>query len=174
MGPLMAIHTSSKIGVNIDKIIADLTTDKVVKVGWVKGNRYPENQGGKYVAEIAAQNEYGAPHKAIPARPFMAPAVANNQNEWISLAGRGLKKVLKGDLKTEDVLDAVGVRMANDVVKAIKAVTSPPLAPITIANRLARYASKGNKKKINPTTLEKPLVDTALMIDSVTSSVEAE
>lgn len=171
---VLAILVKSESNINLDKLVSDLTTDSVLKVGWVKGNRYPKEQGGKYVAEIAAQNEYGAPHKAIPARPFMAPAVAQNKTKWTGLAAKGAAKAANGDITMPDVLESLGDEAANDITKAIKAVTSPALSQVTIANRLARYTSKGNKKKINPTTLTKPLVDTSLMIDSVYSTVEPE
>ena len=38
---------------------------KVAKVGWFEKSRY---ETGEYVAEIAAQNEFGNPSKNIPAR----------------------------------------------------------------------------------------------------------
>ncbi len=172
----MSITVNSKTHINLDDALSSLTTDKVLKVGWPKNTRYPEEQGGKYIAEIAAQNEYGAPHKAIPARPFLGPAVADNKNKWLGLLSKGVAQAILGNTDILEVLDKVGTVASDDVAKAIKAVTSPPLAPSTIAARKARYLSKakGGKNKALPKYLEKPLIDTGIMFAAITHAVEDE
>ena len=168
------MRTTAEIHINLDKAIASLTTDKVLKVGWPKAIRY-KDEGGKqgiYVAEAAAQNEYGAPHMHIPPRPFLAPAVANNKTKWYGIIRRGTKKALLGEANILEILEDLGQVASDDVAKAIKAVTSPPLSPVTIERRKARYTTK--TKKANPKTLEKPLVDTGVMLASVTYAVESQ
>jgi hypothetical protein len=170
----MGMEVSRVQHVPLSKILASLSTEKVLKVGWPKAIRYPEKEGGEYIAFIAAQNEYGNPLKRIPPRPFMAPAVALNKTKWLEILRRGINRTLQGRDNIEGVLNQVGRAAADDVKRAIRAVTAPALSPVTIAKRKARYTSKGNKKKINPTTLEKPLVDTGIMLRSVTHAVEEE
>ena len=157
----MATQFQIEKHINIEKSIEFLKTDKVLKVGWTKKNRYHEEQGGQYVAEVAAQNEYGVPYLRIPARPFMGPAVIKNSFKWMAIVKTGAKDVIEGNKHIETVLDA------------ITAVTSPPLAPSTIQARFDRLTSKSAKRRGITKTLEKPLIDTGLMFASVTHVIEA-
>lgn len=159
----------TEVHIDLDKVIEDLSTDKVVKVGWLEKQRYSAELGGNYVAEIAAQNEYGAPHLHIPPRPFMAPAVAKNKTKWLEIARQGAIRASKGDITIEEVLQTIGEIAAGDVKEAIKAVTSPPLSPYTVARRLEKYS---NKSKVG--SLTKPLIDSGLMLETITSSLEKE
>lgn len=122
------------------------------KVGWFESAQYPE---GTPVAYVATIHEFGGGH--VPARPFMRPAVAEYGADWMKLMGQGAKAALNGSVSPAAVLEAVTLRAAGDVGKAIKAVTSPPLSPITIKR-------KG---------FDKPLIDTGQMFQSVTGKVEA-
>jgi len=168
----VGMRTTTETHINLDAALASLTTDKVLKVGWPEKIRYKEEEGGEFVAAIAAQNEYGAPHLHIPARPFLGPAISTNKTAWLDQVRRGAKRAIRGETTVLDILDDLGQRASGDVAKAIKAVTSPPLSPITIERRAARYTSKTNKT--NAKTLSKPLVDTGLMLASVTYLVENE
>lgn len=121
------------------------------KVGWFESATYPE---GTPVAYVASIHEFGG--GPVPARPFMRPAVAEHGGNWMELMGQGAKAALNGSVSPEAVLEAVTLRAAGDVGKAIKAVTSPPLNPMTIKR-------KG---------FDKPLVDTGQMFQSLTGVVE--
>jgi hypothetical protein len=121
------------------------------KVGWFESATYPD---GTPVAYVATIHEHGS--GPIPARPFMRPAVAQYGPEWMDLLGQGAKAAMAGTVSPEAVLEAVTLRAAGDVGKAIRAVTSPGLKPMTIAR-------KG---------FEKPLIDTGQMFQSVTGKVE--
>lgn len=92
----------------------------------------------------------------IPARPFMRPTVAAQGANWVKLLGAGAKSVLTGGATPVQVMEAVTLKAAGDVAKTIASITNPPLSPLTIAR-------KGSKK---------PLVDTGLMIQSVTGIAE--
>lgn len=121
------------------------------KVGWFESAHYPE---GTPVAYVATIHEFGTEH--IPARPFMRPAVADHGQEWMQLLAQGAQRAAEGGISARDVLEMVTLKAAGDVGKAIVAVTSPPLSPITIAR-------KGKSK---------PLIDTGQMLQSVTGKVE--
>lgn len=173
----MAISISNEVLINLDKAIEALNTDKVLRVGWVENKRYPEEvdtdtdeiTGGEYIAAVAAQNEYGAPHLHIPARPFMGPAIAKNRAKWMKNAAVGASLAVEGKTDILTVLKDIGEVAAGDVRKAIEDVTSPKLSPYTIARRLKKLT----KKKVTK-TLTKPLIDTGVMFAAVTSAVEAE
>lgn len=138
---------------------------KVGKVGWVHASMYID--GRESVAEVAAQNEFGNPNKNIPARPFMRPTIQAEQNNWNKIIEHGSKQVLKGNQNIGDVLETVGLKAAGDIRKTISKITTPPLSPITIANRLSKRSDKNTIGN-----LTKPLIDTGVMYGTLTNSVE--
>jgi len=142
-------------GPGVDPLVHGLTEldGLEAKVGWFESAHY---KGGTPVAYVATIHEFGTEH--IPARPFMRPAIEQNGQQWLDLLGQGAKRVADGGFSARDVLELVALRAAGDVGKAIQAVTSPALSPITIKR-------KGHSK---------PLIDTGQMFQSVTGKVEAE
>lgn len=121
------------------------------KVGWFETAHYPD---GTPVAYVATIHEFGT--SKTPARPFMRPAVQDHGDEWIESLAQGVAASLRGGPSPEQVLEIVTLQAAGDVAQKIQAVTSPALAPVTIAR-------KGH---------DKPLVDTGQMLQSVTGKVE--
>lgn len=138
---------------------------KEVRVGFFDTAHYPD---GTPIAYVAAIQEFG--HGKIPPRPFMRPAQLDNQAKWLGAIARGAKQAMDGKIDFVTVLEQVGMVAAGDVRKAIKAVTNPALAESTVEARKRRL-SKRSAKKANPKTISKPLVDSGLMIQSVTSAV---
>ena len=126
---------------------------KDARAGWFESAKYPD---GTPVAYVAAIHEFGSPVNNIPPRPFMRPAVAENTPEWRDLMAQGARALLKGTRTLTDVMNMIGTRAAGDIAKAIEAVDSPPLKPATIAR-------KG---------FSKPLVETGLMLQTVSHTVE--
>ena len=137
---------------------------KVGKVGWFEKSKYED---GTPVAYVATIQEYGAPTKNIPPRPTMRPTIAKQQNEWKKIAEQGSKAVLAGNATVGDVMEAIGLKAAGDVRKAISTLTEPPLSPVTIENRRRKRA---DKKTIG--LLTKPLIDTGIMMGTLTNTVE--
>lgn len=146
------------------------------KTGWFETAKYAD---GTPVAYVAAIQEFGAVLRPddglglasqwmgenegpaggfIPPRPFMRPAVAKHGQEWMDLLAKGAKAALAGKFTAVEVMESVALRAAGDIGKQISAVMTPPLAPSTIA-------AKG---------FSKPLVDTGLMLQSVTGIAEAK
>lgn len=137
---------------------------KVGKVGWVKPNKYPN---GTSVAMVAAIQEFGAPSKNIPPRSFMRTTIVEKQISWKKLAYRVSQEVVAGKRSSFSAMDAIGSKAAGDIRQKISTIVYPPLKPATIARRLARYS---NKTTIG--LLDKPLVDTRRMINTLAYSVE--
>lgn len=144
--------------------MAELAKDKVAKVGWFESARY---ENGTPVALVAAVHEFGAPSKNIPPRPFFRPTIAREENNWRDTAAKGAKAILNGTETAQSVMDKIGGRAAGDVAKTIASITTPPLKPATIRSKARKRA---NKKVVG--NLSKPLVDSELMIDSLTHAVE--
>lgn len=132
------------------------------KVGFFETAKYPD---GTPVAYVAVIQEFGT--AKIPARPTMRPTIAEQSSEWSRQFGQGAKAVARGDITATQIMDTMCAAAAGDVRKSIAALTSPPLAEATLARRRSRYA---DKKTVG--NLSKPLVDTAVMVNSVTHAVE--
>ena len=152
----------------LEVALKELASKKVGKVGWFEKSRYDDAESTP-VAAVAAQNEYGNPNMHIPARPFMRPTIIAQQKIWAKVAEQGARNILKGDQTSSDVLEMIGLKAAGDIRKTISKITTPPLSPRTIAARLAKRADHqtvGN--------LTKPLIDTGVMFNTLTNTVEDE
>lgn len=129
-------------------------TDQVVlSVGFLGDEQYPD---GEEVGDVAAKNEFGEPSENVPPRPFMRPAILLIENNATDVIRRQMDSTM--DIRM--AFDMLGLYSVNEVQTAIKNVTSPPLAPLTILLRMTR----GNFSN-------KPLEDTKRMINSVNYEV---
>jgi len=141
-------------------------SDKAVKVGWINKATYADTN--VTIAEAAATNEYGNPFKHIPARSFMRTTIVEQENVWRSQLEKDAINIIHGQMTIENSLERIGLIAAGDIRKKIAEIYEPPLSPVTIYNRLHR---KNNKKTIG--ALDKPLVDTGVMLGALTSKVES-
>ncbi len=171
-------------------------TNKVGKVGWFKSAQYPD---GTSVAMVAAIQEYGSPAHSIPPRLGMRQTISENQEKWKRTAARISKKVVRGEAEVKDVLEAVILQAEGDMRRTISKVQEPPLKLSTLILRKQRKLGnkttgksvgeavkqaenynfvgprpKGQKNpKINISGVsKKPLVDTRVLINTLTSAVE--
>lgn len=129
--------------------LAPSASPRSVRVGFLEGATYPD---GTPVPLVAALNEYGVPARGQPPRPFMRHAIAEHSGEWPErLAG-----LLANGTPTDKALAILGETIAGDLRASINSLTSPPLAPATVA-------AKG---------FDKPLIDTSQMLNSVDYEVE--
>lgn len=131
--------------------------DVHAEVGWFPSARYPD---GTSVAHVAAIQEFG--HGPIPPRPFMRPTLTGKASSWKILLDQQVKTLPTGGNMVK-VMTVVAATVEGDIAKAITAVKSPPLKQSTIDKRF--HSKKGNVSI-------KPLVDTRLMFDTLTSVVE--
>lgn len=161
------IRETTPEGKNLRKALLSLE-GVVGKVGWFENSKYPDKESTS-VALIAAQNEFGNPNKHIPARPFMRPTITEKQKEWAKIAQDGSKAVIEGRRTSYQVMDAIGLKASADIKKKISSIWEPALSPYTIA---ARLKSRANKTHIG--NLTKPLIDTGIMLATLTNSVETE
>jgi hypothetical protein len=170
------------------------------RAGWFESSKYED---GTSVAEVAAVQEFGAtiahpggtPYKigpdgraifvtkadgaglpvtqahtiVIPPRPFMRPTADREKNNWLTIMYDGAKAIVRGAATGIQVMDALGSRAAGDIAKSIVAVTSPPLKPGTIAARRRALTDK-----ITIGSLDKPLVSSGIMLDTVSHTVGKE
>lgn len=146
------------------KVALEGLEDKQGKVGWFETAKYPD---GTPVAYVAAIQEFGYPRGNIPSRPFMRPTIDRERDNWRVLAESGARAIIAGNQTSQGVLEAIGLKAAGDIAKTISQVHAPPLLAATVKARMRRRA---DKKTVG--NLTKPLVDTGLMISTITSTVE--
>lgn len=130
--------------------------DRVV-VGILKGATRDVDNGAiessTQIAPYAAMLEFGT--SRMPARPFLRQTFAKREKEWARNAGLLVEQY--GIRDPAVLLTQMGDAMARDVQAEIRAGDFAPLAPQTIA-------AKERKGRPEP---EKPLIDTASMINAV-------
>ena len=129
----------------LDALASKMDKAREVRVGFLEGKTYPD---GTSVPMVAAIQEFGSPEQNIPARPFFRRMIAEKSPEW----GQSLGKLLAhGNYDSSQALDAMGMRISEQLRDSIIGFTDPPLSPKTIA-------AKG---------FATPLIDTGVMLNSI-------
>ncbi len=131
-----------------------------IRVGVFEEARYEDGTPAAYVATI---QELGYPEGGIPARPFLRPTFSSQRQAFAAQVRRGLQAVIDGRMALRPALEQVGQHAAGQVAATISQITTPPLAPATIAARKAKRKSPGVSTK--------PLVDSGLLLNSIDSMV---
>lgn len=157
-------HIRTLAGVALRKATEELkNNNKIGRIGWVKSAQYKD---GTQVAYIATIQDQGYPEGHIPARPFMKPTVKKNKGKWDEYIRKNMILLLRGKTSIEGLIQGLVEIGKGDLQTEIKAITSPPLKATTIKRRAQRFKNKNATK-----SLEKPLVDTAVMLNSITADV---
>lgn len=102
-------------------------TSVAVGFGW--GDTYPS---GQPLALVAAINEYGAPSRGIPPRPFMRMTLAAHRSAWPAQAAARLK-FHNGDVAA--ALADMGEIVRSQIQDTIRSNVPPPNAPRTVARK---------------------------------------
>lgn len=156
---------TSKEGAALKKLIGDINKNKKVsKAGWFEKEKYED---GTQIAYVAAVQEFGDPAKKIPPRPYMRPTIKQKKIEWENIIAQLFKQSLNGDGDIDKILASIGLRAAGDIRETITKLQDPPLKQSTINARLNK---KSDKKTIG--NLYKPLVDSGVMLNTLTNVVE--
>lgn len=146
----------------LQNLLAGVKDNKQERVGWFESARYED---GTPVAYVAAIQNYGYPRGGIPSRNFMETTIGEREVVWRQIATQGAQGILRGQGNVATVLDMIGQQASGDIAKTIASIYDPPLKPATIAARRRRRA---DKKTVG--NLTKPLVDSGLMISTVTNA----
>ena len=116
-----------------------------LKVGFLSGATYPD---GKPVAMIAAIQNFGAPSRNIPPRPFFSNMITRRSGEWPAVIVEQLRAT---NLNVPVAMKRIGLLVKGQLQQSIRDTNQPPLAASTIRR-------KG---------FDKPLIDTGHMLNSV-------
>lgn len=159
-----------------------VTTAASVEVGYPAG---ATREDGTSLALVAAVQEFGAPAKGIPPRPFFRSAIARHSGEWGDTLARELQAA---DFDAAKALARLGDKMRGDLQQSIVDLTSPALSPVTVMLRgmraQARYRDRPFGEliseavrrvaagKTNYGASTKPLEDTGQLLQGVVSIVK--
>lgn len=161
-----------------------------LEVGWFEESKYDD---GTPIGGIAAVQNYGAVinqnvtekqrnylhyfdihirketntiHIVIPPTHFMENCVRNNKDKWRQLCKEAWLSVLLGNITHDKAMESIGLAIEGDISKAIAEVNTPPLKESTLKQKRSKY-----KDKKTTGSLTKRLVNTGLMLDSVSHKV---
>jgi hypothetical protein len=139
-----------KIEAALKEIAARIGDGTAVRIGFLKGSTYPD---GASVPMVAAIQEFGAPVRKIPPRPFFRSMVAEKSPAWPKAIADLLVANKYDGRKT---MAQVGEAIAGQLRESITTFSTPANAPSTIAR-------KG---------FDKPLVETGHLLASVSYEVK--
>ena len=144
-----------------DKQISQIETmgNSYVRVGFQEGSvtktarkGAETRKGGESMPAIAAKNEYGI---GVPARPFLRPAIDENQEKINRFIAVQYVNVLNNASTVKKALETIGLFTQDLVVGKIDSIFTPPNSKATIMR-------KGSSK---------PLIDFGQMRQAVTYKV---
>ena len=145
------IKGGTKLAAALSAIAENISKASTVQVGFLEGATYPD---GTPVAMVAAIQEFGAPARNIPPRPFFRGMINEKSGAWPDAVSSLLKA---NDYDAAKTLAQTGDAIKGQLQQAIASFAGEPLAAATVAR-------KGNAKQ---------LVDTGHMLASVDYKVDA-
>ena len=144
-------------------LAAKLGQPRTLRVGFLSSGTYPD---GTSVAMVAAIQNFGAPSRGIPPRPFMSNAVAKNSPSW----PKGIATQLKANGNDVDnALEVTGDLIRYQIQEEIRATNAPPLAESTLRRR--GYTGGPYDAKDAATFGAKPLIRSGHMLNSVDKEI---
>ena len=163
-----------KLSKRLQSIKEVLSKDYVAEAGWFPdAEPYPN---GKAVVDVALLQEYGGVSEqgfTVPPRPFVRPTFAALKSEGVGGATI-IKAIMTGDRGAVlGVMSSLANLVKWDLVRTIRNIYDPPLAPMTIekrraARKMARKTRQwGGRAQVFAGSLTKPLIDTGHMIQSI-------
>lgn len=167
----------------LERIKKDAGSAKSVKVGFMEGATYPD---GTPVAYVAAIQNYGAPARSIPPRPFFSNMVKSKSPKWGEKLGNLL---VQTDYDGRKSLELMGEGISGQLRESITATNEPPLSPVTLM--LKKMKSEDQSLQVSGKVVgeaaakvaagedysgqsTKPLVDTGHMQNSVQYEVDGD
>lgn len=141
-----------------------LSQEPNVKVGFFN-TRYAD---GTPVAYVAAIQEFGSTRNNIPPRSFMRTTATEKADAWAKAAKSIFRPVMVGSADMAEALDKLGFIIEGDIAEKITQISTPPLKQSTIRAKASKLASGGGTG-----SLDKPLVETGLLLQSVTHQVDS-
>jgi len=137
MGQLVVqISGTHGLGKALGKISEKLAKANSVEIGFPKGST---ERDGTSTPMVAAIQEFGAPGKSIPPRPFFRNMIAKQSSEWPAMLAKYLKD---NGFDAEKSLGEIGEVIAADLRQSIIDTNEPALSPITLMLRGMRTQAR--------------------------------
>lgn len=174
-----------KFEATLKEIARKLGKKGSVKIGFLAGATYPNAQATP-VAMIAAIQNYGAPSRGIPPRPFFSNMVKDKSPEWPAAIEANLKAT---NYDVNLTLERMGAGIESQLKQSIIDTYEPPLSPVTVMLRgmkandtslvvtgktVGEAAARVRDGKTNYGASTKPLVDTGHLLNSTGYSVKTD
>lgn len=110
----------------LDELARKLTGGPLsLRVGFLEDAKYDD---GTPVATVAAIDNFGAPARGIPPRPFFSDMIKAHAAEW----GGNLGAILEAtDNDAGRALNLLGLHIAGQLQTSIRETNGPPNSPVT-------------------------------------------
>lgn len=173
---MATISGGDKLEAALRGISAGISKAASVDVGFLEGSTEPD---GVSIPTIAAIQEFGAPSRGIPPRPFFRGMISAKSPEWPGAVAALLKA---NEFDAEKTLDQTGAAIAGQLRESIINTNDPPLSQITLM--LRKMKSEDQSLVVTGATVgeaarrvaagestagvsTKPLVDSGNLLNSV-------
>jgi hypothetical protein len=165
------VHVTQDHVADIEKAIRELARVRVlVGIPQVNG---PRREGHIDNATLGYIHERGSPIRHIPERPFLFPGVENSRDQWTPHMVAAARAAFEGKLpQMNQSLTRAGLVAVAAVKMRIRSNIPPPLAQATITARRRRSPGSSYRRKAKTPSQAVALIDTAQMINAITSVVE--
>lgn len=139
------VRGGDRLAIELKKMAEKIRKANTVRVGFMEGATYPD---GTSVPMVAAINEFGAPSKNIPPRPYFRGMIQKESKHWADDIAKILPSV---GYDAKQALELMGQEIKGELQQSIRDLKTPANAKSTI------------KKK----GFDDPLIDSSHMINSV-------
>lgn len=126
------LNGGARLKDKLDRIAREVGTGGSLKVGFLAGATYAN---GTPVAMVAAIQNFGAPAKGIPPRPFFSNMIKDKSDGWPKGIATQLKET---NYDVEATLERTGQAIAGQLRESIINTNVPPLSPVTLMLRKMR------------------------------------
>lgn len=125
----VTISGGEKLERKLEEIAKQVAKGGTLRCGFLENSTYPD---GTSVAYVAAIQNFGAPARGIPPRPFFNKFIEDNSDQW----GEQLARLLKmNDHDIEKAFNQMGMGMVGQLQTALIETNAPPLSKVTLLLR---------------------------------------
>lgn len=179
---MVRVIGGAKLNGKLSDIAHKLDAAAKVKVGFFETQTYED---GKPVAMVAAIQEFGAPAKGIPPRPFFRNMINRESKKWPQAIGSLLEA---NDFDARKTLEQTGAAITAQLKESIADTYEPPLSEVTVMlrgmrsdpkyrdmpfwQRFSEAKKRVRENKSNFGASSKPLVDTGELLKAPDFTVE--
>jgi hypothetical protein len=178
---MVTVRGGNKLVDKLRVLAEHIGSAKAVRIGFLSGSTYPD---GTSVPMVAAIQEYGAPSRGIPARPFFRNMIATKKAEWPKAISSALQD---NGMDALTALHKVGRGIKGQLQQSIVDTNSPALSPVTVMLRgmkshdqslvvtgktVGEAARRVAQGKTNYGASTKPLIENGNMLNSVDYEVK--